>query len=67
MRRIFGSKKEKVPAPSIDEANGKLTTRGDVYGLVAAARRHCRARRYADAKALHTGLTTKSGSSMSSL
>ncbi|KAK9832560.1 hypothetical protein WJX84_002843 [Apatococcus fuscideae] len=30
MRRIFGSKKEKAPAPSIEEANGKLTTRGDV-------------------------------------
>ncbi|CAL8468439.1 g7979 [Coccomyxa elongata] len=29
MKRIFGTKKEKAPAPTIDEASGKLTTRGD--------------------------------------
>ncbi|KAK9845964.1 hypothetical protein WJX81_007037 [Elliptochloris bilobata] len=29
MRRIFGTKKEKPPPPTIDEASGRLTTRGD--------------------------------------
>ncbi|CAL5221272.1 g3432 [Coccomyxa viridis] len=29
MKRIFGTKKEKPPTPTIDEASGRLTTRGD--------------------------------------
>ena len=31
MKRIFGTKKEKPPTPTIDEASGRLTTRGDTY------------------------------------
>ena len=31
MKRIFGTKKEKAPTPTIDEASGRLTTRGDTY------------------------------------
>jgi hypothetical protein len=29
MRRIFGSRKEKPPAPTLDQATDKLNTRGD--------------------------------------
>jgi charged multivesicular body protein 5 len=29
MKRIFGTKKEKAPPPTIEDASGKLTTRGD--------------------------------------
>ena len=31
MKRIFGVKKEKAPPPSLDEASGRLSQRGDVY------------------------------------
>ena len=29
MKRIFGTKKEKAPPPTIEDVSGKLTTRGD--------------------------------------
>lgn len=31
MKRIFGTKKDKAPPPSLEDATGKLTTRGDAY------------------------------------
>ena len=29
MKRIFGTKKEKPPPPTLEEATGRLNTRGD--------------------------------------
>ena len=79
MKRIFGTKKEKPPTPTIDEASGRLTTRGDTYAYTRTLSMTIlfpnswvsssvldSANGRLDAFDVRVGLMTRSGSSMSS-